>query len=76
MVVKDAFAEAADSLHELLGLQVSVRSLEGMNRRVAADVEAFREQQAAPADDEEGELLVVLSDATGVPLQHRGGTMQ
>ena len=76
MVVKDAFAEAADSLHELLGLTVSVRSLEGMNRRVAADVEAFREQQPAPADDDEGELLVVLSDATGVPLQHRGGTMQ
>jgi len=76
MVVKDAFAEAADSLHELLGLKVSVRSFEGMNRRVAADVEAFREQQAAPADDDEGELLVVLSDATGVPLQHRGGPMQ
>jgi len=59
MVVKDAFAEAADSLQELLGLNVSVRSLEGMNRRVATDVEAFREQQAAPADDDEGELLVV-----------------
>jgi len=76
MVVKDAFAEAADSLHELLGLKVSVRSLEGMNRRVAADVEAFREQQAAPADDDEGELLVVLSDATGVPMHRRGGKMQ
>lgn len=76
MVVKDAFAEAADSLQELLGLKVSVRSLEGMNRRVAADVEAFREQQPAPADDEEGELLVVLSDATGVPMHRRGGAMQ
>jgi hypothetical protein len=76
MVVKDAFAEAADSLHELLGLKVLVRSLEGMNRRVAADVEAFREQQPAPADDGEGGLLAVLSDATGVPLQHRGGAMR
>lgn len=76
MVVKDAFAEAADSLQELLGLKVSVRSLEGMNRRVAADVEAFREQQPAPADDEEGELLVVLSDATGVPMHRCGGAMQ
>ena len=76
MVVKDAFAEAAASLHELLGIDVSVRSLEGMNRRMAADVEAFREQQPAPADDDEGELLVVLSDATGVPMHRRGGKMQ
>ena len=76
MVVKDAFAEAAASLHELLGIDVSVRSLEGMNRRMAADVEAFREQQPAPANDDEGELLVVLSDATGVPMHRRGGKMQ
>jgi hypothetical protein len=41
MVVKGAFAEAAASLHELLGIDVSVRSLEGMNRRMAADVEFF-----------------------------------
>lgn len=76
MVVKDAFAEAASSLHELLGMDVSVRSLEGMNRRMAGDVEAFREQQPAPAPEDEGELLVVLSDATGVPLHRRGGKMQ
>jgi hypothetical protein len=59
MVVKDAFAEAAGSLHELLGIDVSVRSLEGMNRRMASDVEAFREQQPAPVANDEGELLVV-----------------
>jgi hypothetical protein len=76
MVVKDAFAEAACSLHELLGMAVSVRSLEGMNRRMAGDVEAFREQQPAPAPEDEGELLVVLSDATGVPMHRRGGKMQ
>ncbi len=76
MVVKDAFAEAAGSLHELLGIDVSVRSLEGMNRRMASDVEAFREQQRAPTDGDEGELLVVLSDATGVPMHRRGGKMQ
>ena len=76
MVVKDAFAEAASSLHELLGMAVSVRSLEGMNRRMAGDVEAFREQQPAPAPEDEGELLVVLSDATGVPMHRRGGKMQ
>lgn len=76
MVVKDAFAEAATSLHELLGINVSVRSLEGMNRRMAAEVEAFREQQPAPAGNDEGELLVVLCDATGVPMHRRGGRMQ
>ena len=47
-----------------------------MNRRMAADIEAFREQQPAPAADDEGELLVVLSDATGVPMHRRGGRMQ
>jgi hypothetical protein len=76
MVVKDAFAEATVSLHELLGIDVSVRSLEGMNRRMAVDVEAFREQQPAPAAGDEGELLVVLSDATGVPMHRRGGKIQ
>jgi hypothetical protein len=75
MVVKDAFAEATASLHELLGIDVSVHSLEGMNRRMAADVEAFREQQQPPAASDEGELLVVLSDATGVPMHRRGGPL-
>jgi hypothetical protein len=75
-VVKDAFAEATASLHELLGIDVSVHSLEGMNRRMAADVEAFREQQQPPAASDEGELLVVLSDATGAPMHRRGGNMQ
>ena len=76
MVVKDAFDEAAGSLHELLGLTLSVRSLEVMNRRVAADVEAFHDQQIAPPVQDEGEVLVLLSDATGVPMCHRDGGMQ
>ena len=76
MVVKDAFDEAAGSLHELLGLTLSVRSLEVMNRRMAADVEAFHDQQIAPPAQDEGQVLVLLSDATGVPMRHRDGGMQ
>jgi hypothetical protein len=64
-----------ECLHQLLGIDVSVRYFEGMNWRMAADVEAFREQQPTPAGKDEGVLLVVLSDTTGVPMHRRGGKM-
>jgi hypothetical protein len=76
MVVKDAFQEAAVSLQELLGLKISVRALEDMNRRVAEHVEAFREHQAPPPAENEGEILVTSTDATGTPMRDRGGSMQ
>lgn len=75
MVVKDAFAEAAESLHELLGIDVSVPSLEGMNCRMAADVEAFREQQPAPPPTTKASCWSCISDATGVPMHRRGGPL-
>ena len=74
--VRNAYGDAAASLVDLLRVKVSVDSLESMNLRMAADVEAFREQQIAPPAKEEGELLVLSADATGVPMAHRGGQMQ
>lgn len=74
--VKDAFAESRGSLVEILQLKISVRSLEAMNQRMASRVEAFREQQPPPSAAQEGELLVVCSDATGVPMRDRQGSMQ
>ena len=71
--VKDAFGDARTSLHELLGIGVSIRSLEAMNQRLAQHVEDFRMQQPAPEAFEEGDILVVLSDATGVPMRQRAG---
>ncbi len=74
--VRNAYGDAAASLVDLLRVKVSVDSLESMNLRMAADVEAFREQQIAPPAKEEGELLVLSADATGVPMANRGGQMQ
>lgn len=74
--VRNAYGDASTSLVDLLRVKVSVDSLESMNLRMAADVEAFREQQSAPPAKEEGELLVLSADATGVPMAHRGGQMQ
>ena len=76
MVVKDSFQESAISLQELLGLKISVRALEDMNRRVAEHVEVFREHQAPPPADQEAEILVCSADATGTPMRDRGGSMQ
>ena len=74
--VRNAYGDASTSLVDLLRVKVSVDSLESMNLRMATDVEAFREQQPAPPAKEEGELLVLSADATGVPMAHRGGQMQ
>lgn len=74
--VRNAYGDASASLVDLLRVKVSVDSLESMNLRMAADVEAFREQQPAPPAKEEGELLVLSADATGVPMANRGGQMQ
>ena len=76
LCVRNAFHDSRDMLDELLNQRVSVRSLEHMNRHMAADVEVFREQQGPPPAAEEGELLVTSADATGVPMAHRDGKMQ
>lgn len=69
LCVKEAFAEAAQGLEMLLGLRLSVRSLEAMNRRLDASTEVFRSQQAPLPQAEEGSLLVVTSDGKGVPMR-------
>ena len=74
--VKDAFGEAAVSLKELLGIGVSIRSLEAMNRRTSEFVEEFRLQQPAPDPLDESDLIVTLSDATGIPMRQRQGSAQ
>lgn len=69
LCVKEAFAESAQGLATLLGLRLSVRSLEAMNRRLDASTEVFRNQQAPPPLAEEGSLVVVTSDGKGVPMR-------
>lgn len=69
LCVKEAFAEASEGLASVLGLRLSVRSLEAMNRRLDASTEVFRDQQKPPPVAEEGSLLVVTSDGKGVPMR-------
>lgn len=69
LCLKGAFAEAAGSLHDLLGLRPSVRSLEHMSQAVAESAAAFAEGRPTPPADEEGELLVFTADGKGVPMR-------
>jgi hypothetical protein len=68
LCVKEAFAESGSTLESLLGISLSVRTLEAMNQRVSAQAATFRATQAAPPAAEEGELLVTTSDCKGVPM--------
>lgn len=69
LCLKGAFAEAVHSLHDLLGLQPSVRSLEHMNRTVAEFAADFAEQRPTPPADQEAELIVLTADGKGVPMR-------
>ena len=67
--IKGSFDEARTSLETLLGLRVSVRSAEQMNRHVAALAEPFRLHQPPPDPSAEEELLVYTNDCKGVPMR-------
>src|SRR5262245_12291813 len=69
LCLKGAFAEAADSLHDLLGLRPSVRSLEHMSQALAEPAAAFADSRPAPPPAAEGELLVLTADGKGVPMR-------
>jgi hypothetical protein len=69
LCVQDAFHEAVRSLHDLLGLRPSVRSLEQMNQTLGDVAADFAWQQPAPPPAEEGAVLVVTADGKGVPMR-------
>jgi len=69
MCLKDSFAEAVDSLAELLGVAPSVRAAEHGNRHLAEHAEAFRLRQAPPDAAEEGDIMVLTADGKGVPMR-------
>jgi hypothetical protein len=69
LCLKGAFAEAAQSLHDLLGLQPSVRSLEHMNQTVAEFTASFADHRPTPPAAAEGELVVLTADGKGVPMR-------
>src|SRR3954466_13049576 len=67
-VVDDAHAEAVRELGTILGLEITVRASEDLNREQASDVVVFQDRLPVPDAAEEGPLLVVTADCKGVPL--------
>jgi hypothetical protein len=67
-VVDDAHAEAVRKLGTILGLEITVRASEDLNREQASDVAVFQDRLPVPEAAAEGPLLVVTADCKGVPL--------
>src|SRR5581483_9964868 len=67
-VVDDAHAEAIRKLGTILGLEITVKASEDLNREQASDVEVFQDRLPIPEAAAEGPLLVVTADCKGVPL--------
>jgi hypothetical protein len=67
-VVDDAHAEAIEKLGTILGLEISVKASEDLNREQASDVEVFQDHLLIPEAATEAPLLVVTADCKGVPL--------
>jgi hypothetical protein len=67
-VVDDAHAEAIKKLETILGLEISVKASEDLNREQGSDVEPFQNHLPTPEASAEGPILVVTADCKGVPL--------
>ena len=67
-VIDDSHAEAIKKLQTILGLGLSVKASEDLNREQASDVEPFQNHLATPDPAQEGPILVVTADCKGVPL--------
>ena len=66
--VEQAFGQAADSFHTVLGQKLSVDTLERTNQRVGEQARDYLDDLPTPPAEEEGELLVATADGKGVPL--------
>lgn len=66
--VDQAFGQAAQGLATVLRQEVSVNTLEHINRRMGGQAEEFLDALPTPAAQDEGALLVFTADGKGVPL--------
>jgi hypothetical protein len=69
LCVKEAYGEAVSDLRAWLGTTVSVRTAEGINRKLATYSEGYRLSQGLPSPEEDEEILVVSADGKGVPMR-------
>jgi hypothetical protein len=67
-VIDDAHAEAVQKLQTILGLSISVKASEDLNREQASDVEPFQDSLPVPEPSQEGPIVVVSADCKGVPM--------
>jgi hypothetical protein len=66
--VDQAFGQASQGLAMVLRQEVSVDTLERINRRMGEQAEGFLNELPTPPAKEEGALLVFTADGKGVPL--------
>jgi len=69
LCVEHAFARTAQTLDTILGLSLSVDSLERASLKMAESVAGFRDSLAKPPAKEEGEILVATADGKGIPMR-------
>lgn len=69
LCVKEAFGESVADLRAWLGTTVSVRTAEGMNRKLAEYSEGYRLNQGMPSPQEDEQILVATADGKGVPMR-------
>lgn len=69
LCVNGSFGEGVKTLHDWLGVKLSVRTAEESNRRMAEHAESYRDTQPKPAAEEEGEIIVLAGDGKGVPMR-------
>jgi hypothetical protein len=66
--VEQAFPQAVAAIKTVLRQEVSVDTLERINRQLGGQADEFLDQLPLPPRDKEGELLVFTGDGKGVPL--------
>ena len=66
--VDQAFGQASQGLATVLRQEVSVNTLEHINRRWESQAEGFLDRLPTPPAKKEGELLIFTADGKGVPL--------
>ena len=66
--VDQAFGQASQGIATVLRQEVSVDTLERINRRMGEQAQEFLDRLPTPPTEGEGELLVFTADGKGVPL--------
>lgn len=72
LAVEQAFGQVRTVLQRMLGITITVDSLERMSRHMAEDVADFRHERSTPPAHEEGTVFVASGDGKGIPLRRDG----